>query len=76
MMLNKTHIGKLFDNGGDGSWVYQLVAVSRTYLLFYDFNGNYIKEKRGKWNDWQEFEPTNPWPVLWLKSGWHTAKED
>lgn len=75
MKLTKKHIGLLVDNGGDGSWVYQLVAVSRTHLLFYDFHGTYVKERRNQYRDWREFTPTSPWPKRWLQRGWAEAKE-
>lgn len=77
MKLTKKHVGSLFNvEGSDGSWVYQLVAVSRTHLLFYDFHGTYVKERKGEHKDWLQFEPTNPWPESWVKYGWLGAKED
>lgn len=76
MKLSRKHIGQLFDNGGDGSWVYQLVAINRTHLLFYDFHGSYVKEKRGRYNDWRPFKPAHPWPKDWTEFGWETAEED
>lgn len=76
MKLTRKHIGLLVDNGGDGSWVYQLVAVNKTHLLFYDFHGDYYKERRGKHSYWRPFAPTDPWPRAWVKKGWQEAKED
>lgn len=75
MKLGRKHIGQLVDNGADGSWVYQLVAVNRTHLLFYDFRGTYVVEKKG-YSDWQKFRPRKPWPKRWLESGWTYAKGD
>ena len=75
MKLTVTHIGQLFDNNGDGSWVYQLVDVNKTHLLFYAFDGKYVKDRRNGQYDWQPFKPTRPWPKNWLKVGWQTAKE-
>lgn len=75
MRLAKKHIGKLFDvKGSDGSWAYQLVDVWRTWLLFYDLSGNYVKEKNGH-TDWRYFKPRKPWPIKWRVKGWETAKE-
>lgn len=74
MKLNKKHIGKLFNLGSDGSWVYQLVAVNKTHLLFYEFDGHYYKEEKGKHTDWVYFKPRKTWPKHLLKFGWMTAK--
>lgn len=76
MKLSHKHIGGLFHvQGSDGSWVYQLVDVWRGWLLFYGFDGKYVKEKVGQHNDWERFVPTKPWPRKWIALGWQTAKE-
>ncbi len=75
MKLTKKHIGGLFHiQGSDGSWVYQLVAVKRGWLLFYSFGGQYYKEKVGA-TDWAQFEPTNPWPKDRVEYGWTIARD-
>ena len=75
MKLGRKHIGQLFDTHGDGSWVYQLVAVSKGWLLLYSFDGNYYKERAGAHYDWRPFRPTKPWPKQWLAYGWTCARE-
>lgn len=75
MKLNRKHIGQLFDNhGADGSWCYQLVAIKRGRLLFYDFHGGYVLDSN-KYADWRHFQPVNPFPANWIKYGWTIAKE-
>ena len=75
MKLTKKHIGQLFDVGGDGSWVYQLVDIKKGWLLFYDFNGRYVKERVGSYSDWRKFIPQNPWPKDWQRYGWTIARD-
>lgn len=75
MKLLKKHIGQLFDvAGGDGSWVYQLVAVNKTHLLFYAFGGKYWKEKKGR-TDWRRFRPMKSWRLNWVERGWRDCGE-
>jgi hypothetical protein len=73
MKLTKKHIGRLFDNNADGSWIYQLVDIKRGRLLFYSFDGSYIVETN-KFADWKFFVPRKPWPQTWIKLGWEHPK--
>ncbi len=76
MELNKSHVGGLFTTkGADGTWVYQLVDVKGGWLLFYDFDGKYEKERQGNHRDWQVFKPTTPWPKKWKQYGWEGAED-
>jgi hypothetical protein len=73
MKLTKKHIGGLFDvDGGDGSWCYQLIDVTRKDLLFYKFDGKYYIEARNKYHDWRKFIPKK-FPKTWIKTGWNTG---
>ena len=75
MKLNRKHIGGLFHiDSSDGSWVYQLVDVKDGWLLFYEFDGDYYKEKAGA-DDWVRFKPHSPWPENQLRYGWLSAKD-
>lgn len=73
MKLTKKHIGKLFTNGGDGSWVYQLVDIKKGKLLFYSFDNKYAIETN-KFADWEHFKSRNPFPKEWTKRGWDRAR--
>ena len=73
MKLTKKHIGQLFDNDADGSWVYQLVDIKKGKLLFYDFASSYVVETN-KFSDWKPFVPRKQWPKEWIKLGWKYPK--
>jgi len=74
MKLTKKHIGQLFDNYGDGSWMYQLVDVNKKgHLLFWSFtcDGFVIDDH----TDWQPFVPNvNLWSEKQIKEGWKHPK--
>lgn len=76
MKLTRKNINQLFDvPGSDGSWVYQLVAVSRTELLFYTFKSSgYSYEIESRQSDgWRHFKP-QPQDKRWIKRGWCTGR--
>lgn len=75
MRLTKKDIGKLFDVvGGDGSWIYQLIAVKKGKLLFYSFDGTY-RVDLACFNDYRPFRPRKEFPESWVNAGWITAKK-
>lgn len=77
MKLTKRHINELFDvEGGDGSWVYQLVDVSKTELLFYCFGScRYEIEPKNKFKDWRRFKP-QAHKESHVKYGWTIGRRD
>ncbi len=76
MKLKRKHIGRLFNTkGADGTWVYQLVDIKDGWLLFYNFERGFWKERYGEYKDWQEFEPVKKWPKEWKQKGWDNATD-
>jgi len=58
MKLTRKHIGQLFDNHGDGSWVYLLVDLTKDWLFFYCFaNAEYTVIATKENFDWTPFNP-------------------
>ena len=76
MKLTRKHIGGLFTNGDDGSWVYQLVAIKGKELLFYTFDRDRYEVDTNKFADWKRFQPRKPWPKNWIEYGWATARRN
>ena len=76
MKLNKKHIGQLFDNSGDGSWCYQLVAIKGKELLFHVINTSRYEIDTNRYADWKRFTPRKLWPKDWVKRGWEQGRRD
>ncbi len=76
MKLTRKHIGKLFDNDADGSWVYQLIDIKGKELLFYSFTQADYEIDTNKYADWKPFKPRNPWPKEWIKYGWNVGRRE
>lgn len=75
MKLTRKHIGGLFDNeGGDGSWAYQLVDVKKGWLLF-SVVGEPLRYEADKqiWHDWRPFKSQSPTRSE-ITRGWETAR--
>lgn len=77
MKLTKKHIGQLFDNDADGSWVYQLVGVNKKgWLLFWSFcNSDYVVCTSH--TDWVPFKARKgSWPFIarHKKQGWKNPR--
>lgn len=74
MKPSRKDINKLFDvDGADGSWIYQLIAVSKTELLFYCFGSDRYEIEDRKHNDWRLFVP-QPYSKRDIKYGWENGR--
>jgi len=73
MKLTKKHIGQLFDvQGGDGSWVYQLIDIKKKEILFYSMSGEYWAFPNIH-HDWRPFKPQM---FRDAKDAWNMARRE
>lgn len=75
MKLKKKHIGGVFDvEGADGSWAYQLVALTKDEALFYVIDTDRFEIESRKYHDWRPFQGRMEFSKKSIAEAWKTAR--